>query len=258
MGQGNGRDDEGANMGVFSSALEREVRLEFMRPAQIDAAKARRAAVYVPVGSIEWHGRQNAVGLDAVKAHEQLIGLALRAGGVVFPPVFFGSGGGHGAYPHSYMFPAQPLRELIAELLRGFQRDGYGSAILLSGHYPNRQQYLDAAIADFRAGGGTMRALAIVENQVLGVPGDHAARWETSYMMYLHPHTVDLAELKGHDHDITGPQEHRNWMGDEFKDHPCYGLLGADPRRTASAKAGQKATERLTEFLVQWLDQADR
>jgi creatinine amidohydrolase len=244
-------------MGIFSSKLDTEVRLEYMRPGQIDAAKRRRPAVYVPVGSIEWHGRQNAVGLDAVKAHEQLIGLALRAGGVVFPPVFFGAGGGHADYPHSYMFPPQPMRELFAQLLRGFQRDGYEAAILLSGHYPNRREYLEGAIADFRAGGGTMRVLAIVENQAPGVAGDHAARWETSHMMYLHPATVDMGELTGRDDDITGPDQQRNWMGEEFRGHPCYGLLGDDPRRTASPAAGQAATEHLIDFLARWLDEGD-
>ena len=244
-------------MGVFSSKMEREVRLEYMRPSQIDAAKRCRQAVYVPVGSIEWHGRQNAVGLDTAKAHEQLIGLALRAGGVVFPPVFFGAGGGHADYPHSYMFPPQPMRELFAQLLQGFQRDGYAAAILLSGHYPNRHEFLDGAIEGFRAGGGTMRVLAIVENQAPGVAGDHAARWETSYMMYLHPATVDMGELAGRDDDVTGAGQQRNWMGEEFRDHPCYGLVGEDPRRTASAAAGREATERLISFLIGWLDGND-
>jgi creatinine amidohydrolase len=244
-------------MGVFSSNLNHEMRLEYMRPRQIDAAKRRRPAVHVPVGSIEWHGRQNAVGLDAVKAHEQLVGLALRAGGVVYPPVLFGAGGGHADYPHSDMFPPQPMRQLIAQLLHGFHRDGYAAAILLSGHYPNRREYLEGAIEDFRAGGGTTRVLAIVENQVPGVSGDHAARWETSYMMHLQPATVDMGELAGHDDDITGAGQPRNWMGDEFRDHPCYGLVGEDPRRTASADAGREATERLISFLIEWLDGDD-
>jgi creatinine amidohydrolase len=80
-------------MGIYSDKLVNEVRLERMRPAQIVAARDRHAAIYVPVGAIEWHGHHNPVGLDAVKAHEQLVGLAKEAGGVVYPPIYFGSGG---------------------------------------------------------------------------------------------------------------------------------------------------------------------
>ena len=159
-------------MGRFSDRLQREVRLERMRPDQIDAAKARRPAIYVPFGSIEWHGRQNAVGLDAIKAHEQLVGLAERVGGVVYPPVFFGSGGGHTDWPHSYMVAAEPVRQIVVELLHGFERDGYGAAILISGHYPNRTEYLDRATEVYHRAGGAMRVLCLVENQAPGVGGD--------------------------------------------------------------------------------------
>ena len=82
-------------MGAFSDNLQQEVRLEYLRPDQIEAARQQQAAIYVPFGAIEWHGYHNVVGLDGLKAHEQLVGLAVQAGGVVYPPVYFGSGGGH-------------------------------------------------------------------------------------------------------------------------------------------------------------------
>ena len=241
-------------MGVFSSNLAREVRLERMRPRQVAEARAERAAIYVPFGSIEWHGRQNAVGLDAVKAHEQLVGLASRVGGAVYPSVFFGSGGGHGEYTSSYMFEAELMLPIVTRLLQHFEGDGYEAAILLSGHYPNRKEYLDAAIAEFRAAGGKMRVLAIVENQVPDGVGDHAAKVETSFMMHLHPETVDLGELAGRDEDIRGPDERHNWMADTPEDHPCYGIVGIDPRAHASAEFGKAATENLITRLAQWLD----
>lgn len=240
-------------MGVFSSDIDREVRLERMRPAQIDAAIAGRRAIYVPFGSIEWHGRQNAVGLDAVKAHEQLVGLARRVGGVVFPPVFFGSGGAHADYPHSFMFEAEKVRALVTDLLCHFESDGFEAAILLSGHYPNAGEFLIPARDAYAAGGGTMRVLPIIEVEAPGAAGDHAAKWETSFMMYLHPETVDMAALAGRDDDIGGPDEVINWMPDEFKDHPCYGIWGIDPRAHASADAGRAATEILITHLANWL-----
>lgn len=241
-------------MGVFSNNLEQEVRLERMRPDQVDAAKAECPAIYVPFGSIEWHGRQNPVGLDAIKAHEQLVGLAARVGGVVYPPVFFGAGGGHTEWPHSYMVSAEPMAQITKELLHGFERDGYKRAILISGHYPNRAEYLEPAVAAYEAEGGTMATLRLVENQAPNVGGDHAAKFETSFMLYLHPDTVCMDALRGRpDSDLGGPDERINWMTDEYRDHPCYGLVGIDPRAHASAALGQEHTDRLIEFLADWV-----
>ena len=244
-------------MGRFSDGLEAEVRLERMRPAQVDAAKERRPAIYVPFGSIEWHGRQNPVGLDAIKAHEQLVGLAARAGGVVYPPVFFGSGGGHLDWPHTFMVSAQPMAQIVLELLHGFERDGYEKAILISGHYPNRAEYLEAAWDAYREAGGTMDVLRLVETQAPGAGGDHAAKWETSAMLHLHPDTVDLGALEGEPtDDIGGPEQKTNWMLEEYRDHPCYGIVGIDPRRYASEAAGRQHTESFLAFLEAWLEGA--
>jgi creatinine amidohydrolase len=241
-------------MGIYTDQLTTEVRLERMHPAQIAAAKARRPAIYVPFGALEWHGYHNPVGLDALKAHEQLVGLALHTGGVVYPPIYFGAGGGHTQWPHSYMVNAQAMTQIVTELLQGFQRDGYTHAILISGHYPNRSQYLEAGMTAYQQAGGMMRVLALLENQVPGIDGDHAAKYETSSMLYLDAALVNLAPLQGKpDDDIGGPDERINWMSDTYAGHPCYGLVGIDPRGYASAAVGEASTRKLIDFLAQWL-----
>lgn len=242
-------------MAVFSDRLTEEVRLERMCPARIVKAMARRAAIYVPFGALEWHGHHNPVGLDAVKAHEQLVGLACRAGGLVYPPVFFGSGGGHTAWPHTFMVSAGAMVTIVTELLTGFERDGFTAAVLLSGHYPNRPVYLDQAVSAYRQAGGKMRVLALIENEVPGVPGDHAAKYETSSMLYLHPELVDAAVLGIPPGGLPDEEVH-NWMGIESAAHPNYGLVGIDPRGHATAEVGRKATQTLLDFLQDWLDQA--
>ncbi|OQA44707.1 MAG: Creatinine amidohydrolase [Chloroflexi bacterium ADurb.Bin325] len=243
-------------MGVYSNRLTAEVRLERMTPEQIAAARARRPAIYVPCGSIEWHGYHNAVGLDALKAHEQLVGLAQQHGGVVYPPLYLGAGGGHTEWPSSFMVSRGPMVQLVSELLHGFERDGYRQAILLSGHYPNHPEYQQAAVDRYRATGGKMRVLSLIENQVPGVEGDHAAKQETSSMLYLHPNLVHIERLlDGPQDDIGGPNERINFMVDEYRGHPCYGLVGVDPRTHASAAEGRANTERLLDYLARWLDE---
>ena len=68
-------------MSHYTDTLTTEVRLERMRPEEVEIAKARQPAIYVAFGSIEWHGYHNPVGLATLKAHEQLVGLAPRVGG---------------------------------------------------------------------------------------------------------------------------------------------------------------------------------
>jgi creatinine amidohydrolase len=242
-------------MGIYSDSLENEVRLERMRPAQIDAARSALPAIYVPFGSVEWHGRHNPVGLDALKAHEQLVGLARGIGGVVYPPVFLGSGGGHLDYPYTYMMPAEIMVRATTLLLMGFQRDGFQKIVLLSGHYPNIREYLDPAVTDYRKQGGTADVLTVLENTIEGIGGDHAAKYETSSMMYLDQGLVDMAAISGPPQDVSEREERKNWMGSEHKDHPLYGLVGIDPRAYASARVGRENTQRLIAFIGNWVQQ---
>ncbi len=244
-------------MGIYSDHLQHEVRLERMRPEQIEAAKVQRPAIYVACGSVEWHGYHNPVGLDTLKAHEQLVGLAARLGGVVYPPIFLGVGGGHTEWPSSFMVRAEPMIRVVADLLHGFQRDGYRKAILLSGHYPNQREYMLPAVSAYRAEGGILEILSLIENQAPRVAGDHAAKYETSYMLHLCPDLVDMARLAVGRHafaDIAAADQVVNWMGEAYRGHPCYGLVGLDPRAYAAAAVGQEHTERLLAYLAAWLD----
>jgi creatinine amidohydrolase len=232
------------------SSAEREVRLERLRPRQIAEAIEEFPAVYAAFGSIEWHGRQNPVGLDTLKANEQLILLARRVGGLVYPPVFLGSGGGHLDFPHTYMVENRHMIGIVKSLLRGFEKDGFRTAILLSGHYPNKAQYFEDAINEYRSGGAKMTVYGLIEFEVDGVYGDHAALYETSYMMHLMGDLVDLTELGPEDSaDVGGLDERRQWMDVEFSDHPCYGISGIDPRGRASAELGRENTDRLVDYL---------
>jgi creatinine amidohydrolase len=241
-------------MGVYSNQLSSEVRLERMRPGEVSAAKVTNPSIYVPFGSVEWHGIQNPVGLDTIKAHEQLVGLASRVGGLVYPSVFFGAGGGHTTWPHSYMVEAEPMINIVTTLLHNFERDGYRNAILISGHYPNRHEYLNNAREKYLENGGHMRVLALIENEIPDGRGDHAALIETSFMLYLHHELVDLSLLGLPEKSPSTDSEQRhNWMGEEYQGHPLYGLVGIDPRGRASAEIGKTLTEALITHLSDWL-----
>ena len=68
---------------------------------------------------------------------------------------------------------------------------------------------------------------------------------------------MDLSRLAGRDEDRIGPGEEHNWMGDAFRDHPCYGIVGEDPRGNSSAQLGKEMTDRLITHLAAWVKGQD-
>ncbi|MGA6981845.1 MAG: creatininase family protein, partial [Candidatus Sulfotelmatobacter sp.] len=75
------------------------VQLEKMLPRDIREAIATRPVVYLPLGTIEWHGEHLPVGLDALTAHGVCLAAARADGGIVYPSLFYGTGGDHALYP---------------------------------------------------------------------------------------------------------------------------------------------------------------
>ena len=64
------------------------VRYELLRPAEVRSLQEQCPVVYMPVGSLEWHGVQNPLGTDGLKAHAMCCEAALRYGGIVLPTLF--------------------------------------------------------------------------------------------------------------------------------------------------------------------------
>ena len=80
---------------------EREVRLEYLQPHEIDKAMKERPVLYQPLGTIEWHGYHNNVGVDALKAHRLCVLAAQQSGGLVAPSLYGGIGGLN--QPHTFV-----------------------------------------------------------------------------------------------------------------------------------------------------------
>ena len=67
----------------------REVRWERMFPDELEAAFEECPIAYLPYGLCEPHGPQNALGMDALRAHSVLCLTARTAGGIVAPPEYW-------------------------------------------------------------------------------------------------------------------------------------------------------------------------
>lgn len=197
-------------------AADREVRLERLRPAEIEAAMRSCPTLYQPIGTIEWHGVHNVVGLDAVKAHHLCVRAAQHGGGLVAPALFGGVGGM--AEPHTFVMEPENdvqsvlLRSWLEKLCSEAARQGFKGVIVLTGHYGAAQQIVvrDVAVRASRCLGipilGTPEYILALD---AGYLGDHAAWGETSLMMYLDPDSVAIDRLGEPPHKGVGGRDPR-------------------------------------------------
>jgi creatinine amidohydrolase len=197
------------------------VQMQFMRPGQLEAAGRKFPVVYVPFGLIEWHGRHLPLGNDALKAHAILVKCAEKFGGVVYPPVYF-----HAGFAREHLVP------VLADLFTRLKRTGFRVILGVSGHNVREQiEMIDDALRPVTAD-GTVAGAGLWEVTLSQGPEsntDHAAKWETSNMMYFYPDLVDVSELG------DGP------LNLDMK--PPSGIGGEDPRKHASATVGSRNVE---------------
>jgi creatinine amidohydrolase len=203
------------------------VQMQFMRPAQLEAAGRNFPVVYVPFGLIEWHGLHLPLGNDAIKAHGILVKCAEKFGGAVYPPVYF-----HNGFRQEHLVP------VLTDLFNRLKRTGYRVIIGVSGHNVQGQiDMINTALEPVTAD-GSVAGIGLWEITLSRGPesaSDHAAKWETSNMMFLYPDLVDMAELG------DGP------INLDMK--PPSGIGGLDPRQHASAEVGRRNVELAAEAI---------
>lgn len=221
------------------------LRLELLTPKDIDAALQSRALIYVPLGTIEWHSHHLPVGFDGLCAHELCLRAAEQTGGLVMPPLYFGTGGGHSAFPWTVMPPPEPIRALFETLLTRLREFGVKQVVLYSGHFPEEQVALIESLAKaFSSPSFRVDALApSLATDSLPIPGDHAARFETALMLGLAPEHVFLNRLPSVE---VAPDVPETRMTDV--NHPLYGVYGPDPRTMPDTLPAE-----LSEAMLKWM-----
>jgi creatinine amidohydrolase len=226
----------GQEMSDAGAAAPREVRLEFLRPKELEEAQTKCPTIFQPLGTIEWHGVHNVVGVDSVKAHALCVRAAQKGGGLVAPALYGGVGGVN--QPHTFIMDPENnvfsklLRPWLEQLCREMARNGFRAIIILTGHYGAAQQIVirETAVRMSRALGipvlGTPEYILALD---VDYTGDHGAWGETSLMMHLYPDTVDLS--------LLGEPPHK-------------GVGGRDPKTEASAEDGRKITKTIVSRLA--------
>ena len=216
--------------------------IELLQPHQIAAALAERSLIYLPLGTIEWHCHHLPVGLDALTAQGLCLRAAERTGGLVWPVLYYGTGGGHGGFPWTVMMPtAAEIGTMLRFTLNRLAQMGLAEAVLFSGHFADEQlAMIDALAADWNQGGKApkVRALSVNRANIAGFPPDHAGLFETTLLQGLAPDLVDIARIG------TGADDR-----DRFDTTSVlWGVVGADPRQRPPL-----APATLVDVMAQWL-----
>ncbi|MBX3016157.1 MAG: creatininase family protein [Caldilineaceae bacterium] len=205
----------------------REVRWERMFPDQLEEALTACPVIYFAYGLCEPHGPQNAVGLDALKAHAICCRAAQEHGGIVAPPDYWHIHeiGLYAAWAAEWAGEARPWLTAVPPWvhfknicyhLRAADALGFQAAILLTGHYgPNWQDL--KTLLDLLQPHFAMRLYGLPDFEANQpgfdndgkATGDHAGKVETSLLWALEPACVDVSRLPPADapgpHFAMGP-----------------------------------------------------
>lgn len=217
---------------MTSSTAGGAVQAELMSPSELDAALAAAPVAYLPLGTLEFHSAHLPIGLDALTAHGVCVGAATDTGGIVLPPVYQGTGGGHSDYPWTIiMHSPDSIRTHLEQTLAKLESFGVQLAVVLTGHFADEQLEMIDELAE-AWNGQSDRTLVVFATAVnrcptSPIPPDHAGYFETSLLHALHPelvHMERLPEVEVHpsidpEGDTMGPQRHD-------PAHPLWGYSG--------------------------------
>ena len=191
-----------------------EVRWERMYPDQLERAFAARPVIWFAYGLCEPHGPQNALGLDALKAHAIACRAAREHGGIVAPPDYWHihEVGGYatwgrdeiGEVERKWLTSVPPWVHFrnVCYHIRAADALGAKAAVFLTGHYGPNWKDLKTVLELAQPRVGTrLYGLPDFEANTPGFDGDgksggdHAGKVETSLMMALDPACTDLTRL---------------------------------------------------------------
>lgn len=193
-----------------------KVKYTELRPEEFRQRLQQNPLAYLPLGTLEWHGEHLPLGADAIQSEALMIHCAQKYGGIVLPPLFLGPDRrmdiGDGSYlvGMDYAQSTQPpqalmgscywvsydfFKQLLENILVQLKRAGF-EAVFADGHGPSRRTWVEI-IPEWKQKYG-MKLWGISEElkSEWNYMNDHAARNETSILLYIAPHLVDQSVFK--------------------------------------------------------------
>ncbi len=204
----------------------RTVKLEYLRPGEIQAERERCSIVYLAVGPLEWHGPAMPYGTDPLAAYALACAAAEQTGGVVIPPLYFGTERERPAYileakgfenaqsmyvkgmdvPANSM-PSYYAREdifalTVREYLRLLVEQKYDLIVLVNGHGAlGQRESLKRLAVEFsnETPSTVLYHMINIDREDYHPDFGHGCIIETAVMRHLHDDSVDLSALPPRD-----------------------------------------------------------
>lgn len=194
---------------------------ELSWPVYDEKVREGQTIVMIPVGALEQHGPHMSMNPDVLLPTAISERVAARIGALVAPPIAYGyksqqkSGGGN-HMPGTTSLDGLTVTSTIKDVLKELARHGVRKTVLVNGHYENSAfivEGVDLAQRELRWDGirdfstvvlsywdfVTQEAIdAIYKGDFPGWAVEHGGVLETSLMLHLHPHLVDLDKVCDH------------------------------------------------------------
>lgn len=227
-----------------TEGLKQKVLYEELTPREFQGRLAEAPIAYLPLGTLEWHGRHLPLGSDGIQAQGFFERLAAQVGGIVLPMLFLGPDthrtekgmdfygmdfeGTNGPGPmqltgSAYWVSEHDFEVILSSVLKQLKRAGF-RIVTAHGHGPSTEFFIRNRPAWKKEYGlETYTCWREDETDGLGIQTDHAGANETSLVMALRPELVRMENLSS-----------------DLKRWPLA-VRGEDPRTRASAEIGKKA-----------------
>ncbi|HPS54104.1 MAG TPA: creatininase family protein [Sedimentisphaerales bacterium] len=179
---------------------------EEMTAGEFKRAMDEVGLVYVPVGSLEFHGQHLPLGTDTIHAYEFCLRAAEMTAGVVVPCICWGTNG-HVGWTGSLLVRESTFRMILRDVFELLCEQGARLIVASTGHWPAKQGVIIEKIAK-----QVMKKYAQTRILVLDPFGcnptdkevDHAGKKETSLMLALRPELVYMEKLGEGDEAFKG------------------------------------------------------
>jgi len=217
-----------------------------LNPQEFRERISKAPIAYLPLGTLEWHGRHMPLGADGLISLGFFIELARKVGGIVLPMLFLGPDdfeqqGGREYYGmdilsyrknhpqqlegSAYWVIEDFFKQILEAILTQLKRAGF-KIVVAHGHEPSTALFANN-IKKWKEELGLVCFTCWKHGEPpnIGLQTDHAAANETALMMALRPELVNIKNLPN-----------------DLSEKPL-GLLGQDPRTYASFDVGRSIIE---------------
>lgn len=110
-----------------------ECRYPYLSPSELSSRLRKKAILFLPIGSLEWHNEHLPLGTDTFHAIELSMRLCKDIGGVVLPAFWWNTGGCHD-HVSTYHMPEDLYRVALKNVCIGLKPIPAKLLVLVNGH----------------------------------------------------------------------------------------------------------------------------